>query len=134
VYRGSFCVIYLSDYESVLTLVGILGTNKAYLSLESENVRRDVNRQVNRQVNFMNANLNKLASVSAKQILAIKEIDAIIGIRSLPIGLYKVAKARLENPEASSAELVLKVDEPITKSGINHRLRKIIEISKNLKN
>ena len=134
VYRGSFCVIYLSDYESILTLIGLLGANNAYLALEGENVRRDVNRQVNRQVNFVNANLNKLASVSAKQILAIKEIDAIIGIRTLPFPLYEVAKARLENPEASSAELASKIGSNITKSGINHRLRKITQIAESLKN
>lgn len=134
VYRGSFCVVYLSDYESVLTLIGVLGANKAYLELEAENVRRDVNKQINRQNNFFNANVNKLASVSAKQILAIREIDDIIGIRNLPNSLFEVAKARLENPEASTSELIEKISTPITKSGINHRLRKLMEISKNLKN
>ena len=134
VYRGSFCVVYLSDYESILTLIGLLGATDAYLALEGENVRRDMSRQINRQVNFMNANLNKLASVSAKQILAIKEIDAIIGIRTLPLSLYEVAKARLDSPEASSAELAEKVGGGLTKSGINHRLRKIMTLAQSLKN
>lgn len=134
VYRGSFSVVYLADYESVLTLIGILGASKSYLELESENVRREFKKQVNRQNNFINANLNKLAEVSAKQILAIKQIDDIIGIRNLPIELYEVAKARLDSPEASTSELADKINSPITKSGINHRLRKLLEISKNLKN
>lgn len=134
IYRGNYAVVYLSDYDSVLTLVGLLGATQTYLKLENENATRDLKKQVNRQLNFVNANLNKQSEVSARQITAIREIDEILGLNNLPIKLYVVAKARLENPELSLGDITEKLDDNVSKSGINHRMRKLMEIHKSLKN
>ena len=134
IYRGNFAVVYLSDYDSILSLVGLFGASKTYLELENENATRDLKKQLNRQLNFVNANLNKQSEVSAKQISAIREIDEVLGLNNLPEKLCVVAKARLENPELSLGDLITKLNEKVSKSGINHRMRKLMEIHKNLKN
>lgn len=134
VFRGNTTIVYLSDYDSILNLLGVMGATQSYLKLESENVSRGFKKDINRQVNCLNANLVKQSIVASRQINAIKEINAIIGLNSLPAGLKELAKARLNNPELSLTELNKYLIAPITKSGINHRMRKIMKIYENLKN
>ncbi len=133
IHRGENVIVYLSDYDSILTLVGLLGASKSYLKLENENASRDLKKQINRELNFVNANLNKQSEVAGKQINAIKEIDRIVGLNTLPFELKELAQARLDNPQDSLESLNQHLSKPITKSGINHRMRKIMKIYENLK-
>lgn len=133
IHRGENTIVYLSDYDSILTLIGLLGASKSYLNLENENASRDLKKQINRELNFVNANLNKQSEVAGKQINAIKEIDRIVGLSTLPFELKELANARLSNPQDSLESLNQHLSKPLTKSGINHRMRKIMKIYENLK-
>ena len=96
--------------------------------LQFENVRivRDMRNSVNRLVNCENANLNKIANASTRQIENIEFIDSRVGLNSLPDKLREIAETRLAHQEVSLKELgELVPGGPISKSGVNHRLRKL---------
>ena len=86
---------------------------------------------INRKVNCETANLNKTVNAAVKQIEAIKTLQKTKEFDKLPESLKEVARIRLENPDASLQELGQMLSEPIGKSGVNHRLNKIIESAKN---
>ena len=96
--------------------------------LEFENIRivRDMRNSVNRLVNCENANMDKVATASNKQVENIRLIEARVGLSSLPAKLQDIARARLAHQEVSLKELGnLVPGGPISKSGVNHRLRKL---------
>ena len=85
---------------------------------------------VNRLVNCEQANLNKTVDAATKQIEAILRIDEEFGLESLPEKIQEIATLRLENPEASLKELgELLPGEPISKSAVNHRMRKLVKMA-----
>ena len=104
--------------------------------LKFENIRivRDMRNSVNRLVNCENANLDKIANASNKQIENIKYIDARVGLGNLPEKLRAIAETRLQHQEVSLKELgELVPGGPISKSGVNHRLRKINDYADQLR-
>ena len=74
--------------------------------------------------------MSKQMGASAKQINAVNKIKQIVGLNDLPESLKVVAEARLKNRDLTLSELADKLN--LTKSCLNHRLRKIVEISENL--
>ena len=106
-----------------------MGANNAVLMLSNEIVTRELRNKVNRQVNCINANINKTVEASLKQINAIKLIENTIGLESLPEDLQEVAVLRLANPEESLDELLKLSTIKLTRSGLNHRFRKLIKIA-----
>ena len=87
---------------------------------------------MNRQNNCLNANLNKTVNASVRQLNAIKIIQDNVGLETLSENLMELALLRLANPEASLEELRSLCTEPLTKSGINHRFTKIMNIAKDI--
>ena len=92
-------------------------------------VERSVRNSVNRQTNCISANIDKVVDASNRQLEAIKTIEQFAGLDSLPPKLKEVALLRKENPTESLDELVKILDQTVTKSGLNHRFRKIINIA-----
>ena len=121
--------VYIKEYQLICDTLALVGANKAVLDLQNEAAIRELRNNVNRQNNCLNANLNKTVNASVKQLNAIKNIQENIGLESLNENLMELALLRLANPEASLEELKKLCTEPLTKSGINHRFSKIIEIS-----
>ena len=93
---------------------------------------KEVRNYVNRKTNFETANIDKTASAAAKQIVAIEKIINKVGIDFLSDDLRELAVLRLENPEMSLRELGENLSEPISRSGVNHRLQRIMESANNL--
>ena len=87
---------------------------------------------MNRQVNCINANISKTVEASLKQVAAINTIISTIGLESLSEELQEVAMLRLANPEESLDELLALSTIKLSKSGLNHRLNKLIRIAKEL--
>ena len=90
---------------------------------------REIRNNVNRQVNCETANLNKTISASVMQIEAINYLKKIKKYEELPISLQEIAELRLEYPEMSLKDLGSLLENSLGKSGVNHRLKKIIEIA-----
>lgn len=130
--RGQF-VVYINKFDTICDLFALFGLNNSVLELNNENVLRNVRNNVNRQSNCFESNMNKTISASMKQLDAINFIDSTIGINSLPIELQEVCLCRLANKEESLDNLVKLLNNKISKSGLNHRLNKIIKIAEELK-
>ncbi len=129
--KNSF-VIYIKEFETIANLLGHLGAGSEMMELYNLKIERELRNDVNRAVNCDNANIKRITAAAEVQINAIKKIAETCGLESLPQTLFEVANARLENPEASLEEIGKTLDVPIGKSGVNHRLSRIVEFAKNL--
>lgn len=130
--NGGF-MTYLKEAEKIANFLGIIGANNGLFQFEDVRIVRDMRNSVNRLVNSEQANLNKTVDAATKQITAILHIDKIVGLKSLPEKTQEIAYLRLDNPEASLKELGELVPEnPISKSAVNHRMRKIVKMADEL--
>lgn len=127
-------VIYFKDSESIEDILAIIGAQDASLYVMGIKIEKDVKNKVNRRLNFEMSNINKTVDAANIQVEAIEYINEKAGLSSLPDNLIKIAELRLEYPEASLSELGKLLDEPISRSGINHRLGKLVKIAEELKN
>ena len=127
--KKSEYAIYLKDGEEISKLLALLGANKSVIRFEEIRVQREMNNKINRIVNCETANLNKTINASIEQIEAIKKLKKNNEFEKLDDSLKKIAELRLLNPNASLVELVKLLDEPVGKSGVNYRLKKIMEIA-----
>ncbi len=130
--RKNVFVYYIKDVATIQDLLALMGANKCVLDLSNEIVTRELRNKVNRQVNCINANINKTVEASLKQVNAINIINETIGLESLPEDLQEVAVLRLANPEESLEELLKLSTIKLTRSGLNHRFRKLIKIASTL--
>lgn len=131
--RKGLFVVYIKDFEMICDLLVLVGATKSVLELQNENALRSLRNNVNRQTNCISANLTKTVDASIKEIEAIKTIQETIGLESLDKNLLSIATLRLANPEESLDGLVKLSTEPISKSGLYHRLKKLQKIAKELK-
>ena len=127
--KGGY-VVYMKSREEITELLGVMGATKAVLKLSAFTVEKDFNNSENRRLNCEVSNLSKQLDASAKLRKAVQKIEETVGLESLPLPLQDVAKARIEHKEKTLSELSEMLG--ITKSCLNHRLRKIAEISENL--
>ena len=123
--------IYIKDGEEISKLFALIGANSSVLKFEQIRVLRDMKNNINRKVNCETANLNKTVNAAVKQIEAIKILQETGKFDNLAESLKEIAKIRIENPDASLIELGQMLKNPIGKSGVNHRLGKILDIAKN---
>lgn len=121
--------IYIKDGEEISKLLALIGANSSVLKFEQIRVLRDMKNNINRKVNCETANLNKTVNAAVRQIEAIKKLKKTGEFDKLSESLKEIAKIRIENPDASLVELGQMLKAPIGKSGVNHRLNKILEIS-----
>lgn len=133
VVRKKIFVLYLKDSENIKDLLALLGAFESVMELSDEMAKRELRNAVNRQVNCINANINKTIEASLKQIQAINYINHKIGLDSLPEDLQEVAVLRLANQQESMEELLKLSTIKLTKSGLNHRFRRILKIAELLK-
>ncbi len=121
--------IYLKDSEEISKFLALIGANKSVLKFEEIRVQREMNNKINRIVNCETANLNKTINASIEQIEAIKKLKLSKRFEQLDDSLKEIAELRLNNPNASLIELGKMLKQPVGKSGVNYRLKKILEIA-----
>ncbi|MBF0752979.1 DNA-binding protein WhiA [Jeotgalicoccus nanhaiensis] len=127
-------IIYLKEAEKIAEFLSLIGGYQALLKFEDIRIVRDMRNSVNRLVNCETANLNKTINAAMRQVENIKFIDAEIGIDELPERLREVARIRVEHQDMTLKEIGEAVSTgTISKSGINHRLRKLDEIADKLR-
>ena len=128
--RGGNSILYFkqSDYiEDVLTTIG---APVCAMQIMEAKVEKDLRNEINRRVNCETANLGKAVDAAQEQIAAIRKLEDMGIYDELPDKLRKTAQLRKEHPEATLQELAQMQDPPLTKSAINHRMRKIMELSR----
>ena len=121
--------VYIKDGEEISKFLALLGANKAVLRFEEIRVQREMNNKINRIVNCETANLNKTINASIEQIEAIRRLMKSGDFEKLDEPLKEIAELRLENPNTSLIELGKMLKKPVGKSGVNYRLKKIMEIA-----
>ena len=126
--------IYLKEAEKIAEFLSLIGGYQALLKFEDIRIVRDMRNSVNRLVNCETANLNKTINAAMRQVENIKFIDEEIGIDELPERLREVARLRVEHQDMTLKEIGEAVSTgTISKSGINHRLRKLDQIADKLR-
>jgi len=125
--------IYIKEGEEISKFLALIGATKSVLSFEEIRVVRETRNNVNRLVNCETANLNKIVNASIKQVEAIKFLKKMKKFDTMPKYLIEIAELRLENPEIGLKDLGKMLENPIGKSGVNHRLKKIQEYAEEIK-
>lgn len=126
-------VLYLKDGEQILDLLSVMKAHNALMELENVRIVKDVRNKINRQVNCETANLNKTVSASVKQVTDIRYLMEHDGFGLLSPELKQMAMVRLENENAPLKDLGKLLDPPVSKSGVNHRLKRLSELADRLR-
>lgn len=127
-------ITYIKEAEKITEFLNIVGAHNALLRFEDVRIVRDMRNSVNRLVNCETANLNKTIGASIRQVENIRYIDQTVGLQILPEKLREIAELRMNFTDVTLKELGEMVSSGnISKSGINHRLRKIDEIAEKLR-
>ena len=127
--RNSNYVIYFKVSESIEDLLTVMGAFNSSLEVMGVKMYKDMRNNVNRRLNFENANLDKTLGAAQKQVDAIMHIKDTVGLSYLSDELKELAEIRLENPYISLRELGDMLSVPLSRSGVNHRLKRICEIA-----
>ncbi|MDI6821688.1 MAG: DNA-binding protein WhiA [Actinomycetota bacterium] len=126
-------VIYLKEAEQILRFLALVGAFNAVLKWEDIRILKEMRNQVNRLVNCDTANLNKVVEATLTQISDITLIEEEVSLYSLSKGLREVAQARIQFPYVSLRELGELCNPPLSKSAVYHRMRRLNQIAKNLR-
>ena len=125
--RNSNYVTYLKRSEAIVDFLTTLGAPLAAMEIMNAKVEKNLRNGVNRWSNCDVANLEKAVDAAQSQIEAIRRLDRQVGLATLPEKLRETARLRLENPELSLSQLAQLAQ--VSKSCLNHRLRKLMELS-----
>ncbi len=128
--KGS--LIYIKDSEKITDFLTFIGAKSSAMEIMQIKMVKEVRNHINRTTNFETANLSKITNSAAEQIQAIKIIKSAKKIEFLSENLQETANLRLSHPYSSLEELAALCKALVSKSGINHRLKKLIKISQKL--
>ena len=130
--RNSSFVTYFKQSDQIEDFLTLIGAPVAAMKIMSAKLEKDLRNSVNRRLNCDSANLDKAVLAAQEQMEAIRKLQTAGLLEQLPDKLQQTAALRLENPELTLSELAEEFDPPVTKSCLNHRLRKISELAKDL--
>lgn len=130
--RKNSTVVYVKEAGQITDALNLMGAYVSQMDLTNVVIYKEVRNEVNRKVNCETANSNKTAVAAVRQIKAIEKIRDSAGLASLTPQLRQIAQARLDNPDLDLKSLGETLDPPVGKSGVNHRLRRLLEIAENL--
>lgn len=125
--RKDCYVIYLKESDAIISFLRMIGADETMHEFESTRNIKDVRNQVNRLVNCETANLQKTVDASLRQVQAINKLIAAGRFDKLDKMLQKTAQVRLDNPDSNLNELAKLLK--MSRSGVNHRLRKIEDLA-----
>ncbi|MBQ7986390.1 MAG: DNA-binding protein WhiA [Clostridia bacterium] len=125
-------VVYIKEYTAIADTIGVMGAVGTAMEIYNISIEKEFRNQANRQSNCEVANIEKITKAASLQIEAIKKIEKKMGLAELPETLQEIARIRKEYPDESLKELGERLNPPIGKSGVNHRLKRIEEIAETL--
>ena len=130
VMRQGGLITYFKSSEHIADLLTLIGAPGRALEIVSAKIEKEMRNTVNRRVNCDAANLDKTVTAALEQVEAFTRLTESGVINELPVKLQEVAVARLLQPELTLSELAATFDPPLTKSCLNHRIRKLMDIAK----
>lgn len=128
--RAGGQVLYFKNSDQISDCLTFLGAHVAAMAIMETKLEKELNNKVNRRCNCDDANTSKVVEAAQEQLAAIRVLQQRGAYEQLPEKLLQAANARLENPEASLSELALMMEPPITKPAMNHRMKKLVSLSK----
>ena len=126
-------VLYLKDGEQIIDVLSVMKAHISLMELENVRIVKEVRNHINRQVNCETANLNKTISAAVKQVTDIRYLMEKGALSSLSPELVAMAEVRLENEDLPLKDLGQLLNPPVSKSGVNHRLRKLSQAADELR-
>ena len=129
--KGSY-VVYFKESEQIEDCLTLMGAMGASLELMNVKILKSIRNNVNRAANCESANIDKTVAAALVQAEAVHKIENAIGLDALPEELRELCRLRLENPDFSLRALGEHLDPPISRSGVNHRFQRILEIANDL--
>lgn len=129
--RGTH-VLYFKASEQIEDLLTLMGAGKSALAVMNQKVYRDHRNRANRITNCETANIDKTVEANRRVLQAIGRLERAGTLPLLPETLQQTARLRSENPDLSLTELRELFEEPVSKSGLNHRLRKLCEMAERM--
>ena len=129
--NGSF-VTYFKQSDQIEDFLTLIGAPVAAMNVMTAKMEKDLRNSVNRRLNCDSANLDKAVEAAQEQLEAIRRLREAGVLEELPDKLQLTAALRLESPELSLSELAEEFDPPVTKSCLNHRLRKLQDLARAL--
>lgn len=123
-------VVYFKDSGQIEDVLTYIGAARQSLELMNVKVYKDLRNKANRVTNCETANIEKMVNASAEQVEAIRRLEESGRLRQLPDDLREIASLRLENPDASLRELGGMLREPLSRSGVNHRLSRLLDLAR----
>lgn len=130
--RGGNYVVYIKGSEAIEDCLTYLGATKAALEMMGVKMVKSIRNDTNRRINCESANIDKTVQAAVAQVEAVRRIERICGLSALPEELQEVARLRWENPDLSLRDLGALLDPPMTRSGVNHRLQRILKFAADL--
>ena len=130
--RKGETVVYIKDSSVISEMLAVMGAGVSMMNYENERAMNETRGVINRRVNCELGNLRKSTEAGQKQLSCIGIIRDHMGLDNLPDGLKEIAELRINNPEASLQELGEMMDPPLGRSGVNHRLQKLLGIAENI--
>lgn len=131
--RKKYFVLYMKEGAMIVDALNIMEAHVSLMNMENVRILKDMRNSVNRKVNCETANINKTVNAAVKQLEDIRYIEEKAGFGKLKPQLKEIAVLRLEEPEATLKELGEMLNPPVSKSGVNHRLKKLSEIAADLR-
>ena len=128
--RGGGQVLYLKQSDQISDFLACLGASVASMGIIEARLEKELNNKVNRRCNCDDANTSKVVEAAQEQLTAIRILRERKIADKLPQKLQQALIAREKNPEASLSELAGMMEPPISKPAMNHRLKKLVELSK----
>ena len=127
--RGGGQVLYLKQSDQISDCLAYLGASVAAMGIMEAKLEKELNNKVNRRCNCDEANTSKVVEAAQEQLAAIRVLREQGVFEQLPQKIQQAAIAREENPESSLSELASMVEPPISKPAMNHRLKKLVQLS-----
>ncbi|MBE5804198.1 MAG: DNA-binding protein WhiA [Clostridiales bacterium] len=126
-------VMYLKGAQQIADMLALMGANQAVLEMENIRITKQMRAGANRASNCDEHNSERMLNAADEQIEAIKLISIQRGLFTLPPGLQEIARLRLEHTSLSLNDLGQLMDPPVGKSGVNHRMRRLMDIAKEIR-
>ena len=128
--RNGGQVLYVKQSDQISDFLTLLGAPVAAMGIMEARLEKELNNKVNRRCNCDDANISKVVEAAQEQLAAIRALRELGGYDNLPAKLKQAAEAREKNPSASLSELAAMMDPPITKPAMNNRMKKLLQLAK----
>ena len=133
VQRSGNYVVYIKGSEAIEDCLTFFGATRASLEMMGVKMVKSIRNDTNRRINCESANIDKTVNAAGNQLMALHFIEETCGLAALPEDLQVVARLRLDNPDLSLRDLGALMDPPLSRSGVNHRLQRILKFAEELK-